>query len=248
MTTARDIAATIRATWPPERLDRVGPFDVAWGAGGGNRVSAARLTDPASDGAMATTADIEAVERTQIAGGQAPLFAVFAGQEALDRALEDLAYRKRDETLALSAPVADLAEPPPPVSCFDIWPPLAVQEEIWQTGGIGPARLAIMHRADGPKTCLFGRIDDRPAATAFIAVHGRTAMLHALEVAAAGASQGSGPPDDARRRSLGQRSGRHPFHGPRHPYQRCAGRLYASLGLKPVENYHYRAKKDRARK
>jgi GNAT superfamily N-acetyltransferase len=242
MTTARDIAATIRATWPPERLDRVGPFDVAWGAGGGNRVSAARLTDPASDGAMATTADIEAVERTQIAGGQAPLFAVFAGQEALDRTLEDLAYRKRDETLALSAPVADLAEPPPPVSCFDIWPPLAVQEEIWQTGGIGPARLAIMHRADGPKTCLFGRIDDRPAATAFIALHGRTAMLHALEVLPQARRKGLARLMMRAGAAWARDQGATQFTVLVTRTNDAAGRLYASLGLKPVGHYHYRAK------
>ena len=72
---------------------------------------------------------------------------------------------------------------PPPVSCFDIWPPLAVQDEIWTQGGIGPERRAIMDRAGGPKTSLFGRINDRPAGTAFIAIHDGLAMLHALEIA-----------------------------------------------------------------
>jgi hypothetical protein len=43
MIAAADIAATIRATWPPVSLQTVGPFDLGNGAGGGNRVSAARL-------------------------------------------------------------------------------------------------------------------------------------------------------------------------------------------------------------
>jgi hypothetical protein len=89
---------------------------------------------------------------------------VFGWQEALDRLLAAEGYATRDETLILAAPAADIAEAPPPVSCFEIWPPLAVQEEIWDAGGIGPARRAIMRRAEGPKTALFGRINDRPAA------------------------------------------------------------------------------------
>jgi ribosomal protein S18 acetylase RimI-like enzyme len=54
-------------------------------------------------------------------------------------------YATRDETLILAAPVADIAEAPPPVSCFEIWPPLAVQEEIWAPAA--SARRARHHGA-----------------------------------------------------------------------------------------------------
>jgi GNAT superfamily N-acetyltransferase len=242
MTATEDIPAAIRATWPPRSVRTLGPFELADGGGGGNRVSAARLRDPASDGGDLTRQDIDAVADAQTAEGAERLFMVFGWQRALDRALDAEGYAIRDETLILSAPTARLAEPPPPVSCFEIWPPLAVQEEIWAGGGIGPERLAIMHRAEGPKTTLFGRINDRPAGTAFIAVHGGTAMLHALEIAT-----------PARRLGLGRlmvRAGAHwarsvgaseftvlvtRANGP-------AQGLYASLGLQPVENYHYRVK------
>jgi GNAT superfamily N-acetyltransferase len=117
-----------------------------------------------------------------------------------------------------------------------------VQEEIWTQGGIGRARRAIMDRAKGPKTSLFGRINDRPAGTAFIGLHGDTAMLHALEIA--------GP---ARRQGLARlmvRAGAFWAldHGARlftvlvTRDNDAAQGLYASLGLKPVENYHYRVK------
>jgi GNAT superfamily N-acetyltransferase len=60
--------------------------------------------------------------------------------------------------------------------------PIARMAEIWRDGGIGPARLAVMERAPGPKVWLLGRRGDRPAACAFVAAHGDAAMLHALEV------------------------------------------------------------------
>ena len=100
----------------------------------------------------------------------------------------------KDPVTVYAAPAAALAsEPPPPVTTFEVWPPLAIQAEIWAAGGIGPARLAVMERAAGPKTTILGRCADRPAATAYVAVHGTVAMLHALEVA-----------DRFRRRGLGR--------------------------------------------
>jgi GNAT superfamily N-acetyltransferase len=117
-----------------------------------------------------------------------------------------------------------------------------VQEEIWVAGGIGPARLAIMHRAEGPKTSLFGRVNDRPAGTAFIAVHGKVAMLHALEITPrarrkglAGVMMRAGADwavaQDADTIAVLVTRDNAPAQG-----------LYASLGLKPVEKYHYRVK------
>jgi hypothetical protein len=39
-----------------------------------------------------------------------------------------------------------------------------------------------MERAAGPKTALLGRVRDRAAGTAFVALHDDVAMVHALEV------------------------------------------------------------------
>ena len=61
--------------------------------------------------------------------------------------------------------------------------PLAVARQIWEQGGIGPARLAVMDRVTGPKTAILGRTGDRAAGIAFTAIHNNVAMLHALETA-----------------------------------------------------------------
>jgi len=242
MISREDIPAAISATWPPEAVDHIGAFVLGEGAGGGNRVSAAQLRDTASDGGTVTPDDIARVAARQSARGDERLFMVFGWQDALDRTLAAEGYATRDETVLLVAPSAELAQTPPPVSCFDIWPPLAVQDDIWTQGGIGPERRAIMDRAKGPRTSLFGRVDDRPAGTAFIAVHGDLAMLHALEIA--------GP---ARRKGLARLMVRAGAAWARDHGARlfavlvtrdngAAQGLYASLGLKPVENYHYRVK------
>jgi hypothetical protein len=170
----RHMAAGIDAT--------VGPFDLNDGAGGGNRVSAARLSDPLSDGGAVSPGEVSDVATAQTARGTEALFMVFGWQDPLDRLLAAEGYATRDETLILAAPAADIAEAPPPVSCFEIWPPLAVQEEIWDAGGIGPARLRC-HAPGRRSQDRPIRTDQRPSRrAAFIAVHGKVAMLHALEV------------------------------------------------------------------
>jgi hypothetical protein len=186
-----DIAATIRATWPPASVRRIGPFDVNDGAGGGNRVSAARLSDPLSDGGAVSPGEVSDVATAQAARGTEALFMVFGWQDPLDRLLAAEGYATRDETLILAAPAADIAEAPPPVSCFEIWPPLAVQEEIWAPAE--SARRGALSCA-GPKVprppCSDGSttVPPRPPSSRCMA---RTAMLHALEVASRARRQAS---------------------------------------------------------
>jgi hypothetical protein len=157
----RHLAAGIGATRRPLRLGD--------GAGGGNRVSAARLSDPVSDGGTVTPADIAKVEKAQ---RDTPLFMVFGWQDSSRPRARALGYSDARRNPHPRRTGRRYRRAPPPVSCFEIWPPLAVQEEIWADGGIGAARLPSWRRAEGPKTTLFGRINDRPAGTAFIAVHG----------------------------------------------------------------------------
>lgn len=237
-----DIPAAIRATWPPARTETVGPFLVSDGAGGGNRVSAAQLADPASDGSRVSKADITEVLYWQRSIGGESIFMVFGGQTALDTLLKAEGFTTRDATNILATATADLAKPPPPVSCFETWPPLAVQEEIWADGGIGHARLNIMSRAEGPKTTLFGRINDKPAGTAFVALHDRIAMLHALDVAAFARRQGLARIMMGAAASWAADRGSDVFSVLVTQENAPAGRLYASLGMQAVESYWYRVK------
>lgn len=165
----------MRAGWPPAATSSAGGFVIRDGAGGGSRVSAAT---PSGD-----TWDILAAESAMRALNQPPLFQITPQDSALDTDLAARGYTLQDESTFLIAPTARIgAEPPKPVSAFAVWPPLAIQRDLWSEGGIGPARLAVMARAAQPKAAILGRIRDRAAGTGFVAIHDGIAFVHALHV------------------------------------------------------------------
>lgn len=169
------LSAAMLATWPPEEVRRLGPWTLRRGRGGGNRVSAATLDGPHGD-----IAEAEAAMRDW---GQPPLFMVRSGEDRLDAALEARGYPIRDPVLLLGAAPGRL-EPHERSERVLVGPgPLAAMREIWAEGGIDGPRLAVMQRVAGPRAFLLGRLGDRPAASAFAAVHDGIAMLHAVEVA-----------------------------------------------------------------
>ncbi len=233
--TEEAIFATVEATWPARRIIDVPGWIIREGLGGGSRVSAATATS--------STPDITVMEAAQRTLGQAPLVMVRQGETRLDQQLEAAGYAVKDPVSVYCCPVEDLAEAPPPVSAFHVtWPAMHIQEEIWEAGGIGPARLAVMDRAADPKCTILGRSDDHPAGTAFVASHGDIAMLHALDVLQA-----------LRRRG----TGRNIMHGAALWAQSVgaawlavlvtranaeANPLYSSLGMQIVGGYHYRSK------
>jgi GNAT superfamily N-acetyltransferase len=172
--------------------------------------------------------------------GQVPLFMIRPKDEGLDADLAGRGYAVADPTSLYAAPARDLAAEVPRLTVFDIWEPLAVMLEIWTDAGIGPARQAVMHRAAGPKTALFGRVGNRPAGVGFLALDGEVAMIHALEVRPEG-----------RRKGLGRHMMHHAAnwavkHGATHlalavtRANAGANVLYASLGMAVVGGYHYR--------
>lgn len=221
---------TLAATWPAARVWRQDGWILRDGAGGGKRVAAAS----AAKGARA--ADLAALMP------DGPLAMLRPDQQALDAELAALGYDVVDPTLIYAAPVAGLAQKPPHVSLFDIWPPLAIMREIWAEGGIGPARLAVMDRAPHPKTAFIARLSDRAVGCGFCAIHDRIAMLHAVEIAPAHRRQGAA---------------RTMLHGAAHWAQAQgaawvalavteanapARALYEGAGMQAVTRYHYRRK------
>ncbi|WP_425040722.1 GNAT family N-acetyltransferase [Primorskyibacter sp. S187A] len=171
----------IEPTWPARRRFSDGPFVLRDGAGGGKRVSAASLTDTR----LPTDAELAKAEAKMREMGQTPMFSLAPDQQEFDAALAARGYQVVDPTRVYHLPVEGFAgQQVPRVTAFAVWEPLAIMEDIWAEGGIGPARVAIMHRAKGAKTGILGRRDDTPAGAAFVALHGDVAMLHALEVRA----------------------------------------------------------------
>lgn len=231
--TPNALTALIDGTWPAKSIHETDGWLIREGAGAGSRVSCASQLAP-----NATIEDAESAMRTL---GQTSLFMVRDGEDALDAQLADRGYAIKDPVNFYTAPTATLAaQRPPPVTCFEVWPPLAAQEEIWADGGIDAHRIGVMERADGPKTTVLGRTNDTPAGTAFAAVHDGTAMLHAIETATAFRRQGIGRhmicalafwarDNDAETVALLVTKANVP-----------ANRLYASLGMRVLGGYHYR--------
>lgn len=228
--TAALLAAT-DATWPAAALHRVGGWLLREGRGGGNRVSCLSREAP---GAM-----IPAAEAAARAIGQPPVFRI-ADDPALDATLAARGYRVAHPVIFLAAPLARLAQEPPPVSAFALWPPLAIQRMLWAESGIGPARIAVMERAALPKAALLGRTADRAAGAGFVAIAGGIAMLHALTVLPALRRQGTARHMLARAAVWAAEAGAEVLALAVEADNAEAIALYESAGMQAAGGYHYR--------
>jgi GNAT superfamily N-acetyltransferase len=162
------------------------------------------------------------------------------GDGAAEAVLDAAGWGARDETVIFRA-AADAFPAPPAMAAFALWPPLAVQADLWAEGGIGPARLAIMDRAAGPRAALLGRVADRAAGAAFVALGGGTAFLHALTVLPAfrrcGCARHLLQAAAAWARAQGAQTLALAVTRANVP----AVALYASQGMQAVGHYHYRS-------
>lgn len=226
------LASVMEATWPPAKSWRQGAFTLRDGAGGGKRVSAASC-----EGAW-TEADIDAAE----AAMAQPLILIRAGDEALDAALQTRGWRLVDPVVAYAAPVDQLKADLAPLAAFAHWPPLQIACSIWEEGGIGPARVAVMDRVTGAKSAILARHADRPAGAAFAACHGAEAMLHALEVRPHQRRQGVGQVMLHAAANWASAQGALRLTLVVTAQNAAARALYTRLGMQVVGHYHYRMK------
>lgn len=231
--------AVTEATWPPAATETLGPVTIRGGAGGGKRVSAATVAGTAAP------VDLDRAEAAMRALGQAPLFQIREGDGVLDAMLDVRGYRVVDPVNLYLSPVeAFTGERLPRVTTFTVWEPLEIMRDIWAEGGIGPARVAVMARVEGPKTGLFGRLKDQPAAAGFVAVHDGIAMIHALEVRPRHRRAGLG------RLMMLQAAHWAAGQGARHLAVICtqandaANGLYSAMGFSCAGTYHYRQKEE----
>jgi GNAT superfamily N-acetyltransferase len=202
---------------------------------GGSRVSAATAEADFDE------ADIAEAEFAMREVGQTPLFMIREGEDRLDQMLATRGYVVKDPVNLYAAPVAEIATArPPPVTCFEVWPPLAVQAEIWAAGGIGQGRLDVMDRARAPKTTLLGRMNDQPAGTVFVGIAADCAMIHALEIAVDYRGKGLARQMTRAAAFWGQDNGAAFLTLVTTQANAGANALYASLGMTLVGQYHYR--------
>ncbi len=224
-------------TWPAAVETGVGPWTIRAGKEGGQRVSAATL-----DGDFDV---IELAENAMRGLGQVPLVMIRDGEEALDAALSERGYVVKDPVNIYVCPIEALTDLPiPKVTAFTIWEPLHIMRDIWAAGGIGPERVAVMERSTCAKTAVLARLRDKPAGTAYVAIHDQVAMVHALEVLQHQRKQGAAG-WLMRSAALWAQGA-----GATHMSVICtqantgANALYASLGMTQVGQYHYRVLND----
>lgn len=225
---------TLDATWPAKAFRQVGPWQLRQGDGGGQRVSAATRIGASQ------SHDIETAETEMRALDQTPLFMIRDRDHDLDELLSARGYDVVDPVNIYLSPVARLTAGQPLTASMPSWPPLAAQRELWQGGGVGPARIAVMDRCKGPKTSLLGRSGDVPAGTAFVGLGDEIAMIHAIEVM-----------PDMRRAGVGRTlvNGAANWAAEAGARWMClavtkanapANALYRALGMTIAASYHYR--------
>lgn len=171
------LAQAFEATWPAAEYAEAGGFRVGRGLGAGGRVSSARAV-----GAW-RQADIDAAIAIHHGWGQRPVFRVLDSDHGLRQALEARGFLRETPTAIMEIASNRLTDRDlPPVTAFALWPPLAIQREIWAAGHISAARQAVIDRVPQPKTAILGRTGDRAAGAAFVAIHDGIAMVHAVEI------------------------------------------------------------------
>lgn len=232
-----DLYDAIDGTWPAKRFVQHGPWCLRDGDGGGKRVSAATASG------RVLAADILDAEGAMTQMGQDPLFMLRNTDAILDSDLADRGYAIVDPVNIYACAPSLLTDLPiPRVTVFDLWEPLAIMREIWDQGGIGPARQRVMQRATGPKTALLSRLDDKPAGVAFVAMHKGVAMVHAVEVLPHQRRKGAAAWMMRGAAFWAEKHGAHTLSVICTDANTGANALYAALGFSVQGHYHYRMK------
>ncbi|MEL7346438.1 MAG: GNAT family N-acetyltransferase [Pseudomonadota bacterium] len=176
-------AVASHRTWPAAEI--LGETDPAgWilrfsEEAAGSRANSACVSRPVPDIAAA----IAAAEAAYRARGRVPRFQLWPGQEAVDEALTARGYTAYDRSLLMVRAVAEPWEPDPPgCVAVEVRTPLAALEAVWEAGGVGPARQAVIARARVPVARFLGRVDMAPAGAVAAMVDGEIAVTQALWV------------------------------------------------------------------
>ena len=232
-----DFLAAMDLTWPAAEMREEAGWRLRRGADGGQRVSAATRLDPG--------ADVAAAEAAMWAWGQRPLFQLLPSQGDLDADLAARDYEVVDPVFLYAAPTERLLVEGSEVSRILRGDRrIALVEEIWREGGIGPGRFAVMDRAKGPKSFVLARIGDRPAGVAFVAVAdtpgGRIGLVHAIEVMPRQRRKGAGRMLMAGAARFAHEAGATVFGLAVTEANAGANALYGALGMEVAARYHYR--------
>lgn len=240
MTELADYFTCAEETWPAAEKVACGPFMLRHSQGGGKRVNAATVTG------QANMDDIMVAEARMTDKGHRPLFSLRPGDEVLDDILASRGYAVVDRTniFAVSAEqLAALATDPEQAS-MAVWEPLAIQLEFWAQAGVGADRIAVMDRADCPKTALIGRHDNSPGGTCYVGASAGIGMMHSLEILPNARRAGMGRAMTIHAAQWSLQQGASEFAVLCVDTNAPANALYEKLGMRQVGQYHYRIKEN----
>jgi ribosomal protein S18 acetylase RimI-like enzyme len=224
----------LSATWPPAESHEQGGWLLRRGMGGGQRASAAKRLSP--------TADIDNAISVMRGWNQRPLFQLTEGDDDLDAALASRGFVVTDRSPIYTCPSESLLDDRPETArILRGNMRVALMDEIWAAGGIGPARLAVMDRVTGSKQYLIARIGDHPAGVAFVAVHRNIAMIHAIEVLPEQRRKGVASMLIAAAARFAIEADAPQFTLATTAQNTAANALYLALGMTVTARYHYRA-------
>ena len=223
--------------WPPLNKKNIGPWVIREGEGGGNRVSSTTAND------FFTKEDIFIAENHMQLLNQKNIFQIREKDLELDNILERLGYSLVDKTVVYGLKIAKMSSPcVPPMTAFNIWPPLRIMKDIWEVGGTTDSRISVMERCKVRKTAILGRIENKAAGCAFISEYKGIAILQALFVLPSYRRKGLA-------RFLISESVKWVSYADSaylalmtDKYNKEARGLYDSLGMKIIDKYHYRVK------
>lgn len=232
------LLAALDATWPAADRVRLGEWVMRRGAGGGNRVSSVW---PNGAPGLDVEAAIDAAVSVARGWEQPPLFQLAPADAALDARLAARGFARIDASRFLAASAGAVAtRGGARRMVLRVRSRLAALDEMWETGGIGPARRAVMARTPPPCDVLMLREDDRVAAAAFVAVAGNIAMVHAVHVAPAMRRRGLGAATTAAAAAWALEAGATTLALAVTEANTAARGLYARLGFVDCGGYHYR--------
>jgi GNAT superfamily N-acetyltransferase len=231
--------AALDATWPAAERERLGGWVLRRGLNGGRRASSVW---PISAPGLPLEQAIDAAVARMREWGQRPYFQISPADDALDAALAARGYVVDAPCPLLAAPAADIAaRETGGRMVVRVRGPLALLDEFWAAGGIGPARRAVMARAAEPKEVLILREDDRVAAAVFVARHDRIAMSSAVLVGPPFRRRGVGAATMAAAAEWAVEAGADTLALSVEDDNEPALALYRGLGMAPTSRYHYRA-------
>ena len=229
--------AASETCWPPLNKKNIGPWVIREGEGGGNRVSSTTAND------FFRKEDIFIAENHMQLLNQKNIFQILGKDLELDNILDRLGYSLVDKTVVYGSKIAKMSSPcVPPMTAFNIWPPLRIMKDIWEIGGTTDSRISVMERCKVRKTAILGRIENKAAGCAFISEYKGIAILQALFVLPSYRRKGLA-------RFLISESVKWVSYAESaylalmtDKYNKEARGLYDSLGMKIIDKYHYRVK------